>query len=187
MSSRILRGFVDNLSFIQETASSGGLLRPAHRSALHKDLAGYNAARGDFDWESDNLAEMELNVIEANDDLYRLMTDEQGQYDIDFAEICDTNGFESEDDFLVASLSSAALQVHNERLKKRLKRKKIVKEYGLLNKARDLGLPGRYEIIYRHLFIHTRGDCQRPCFDKLNAHILKRQQNSKRSKVSAFS
>jgi hypothetical protein len=38
-----------------------------------KDLAGYNAARGDFDWESDNLAEMELNVIEANDDLYRLI------------------------------------------------------------------------------------------------------------------
>jgi len=142
----------------QETASSGGLLRPAHRSALHKDLAGYNAARGDFDWESDNLAEMELNVIEANDDLYRLMTDEQGQYDIDFAEICDTNGFESEDDFLVASLSSAALQVHNERLKKRLKRKKIVKEYGLLNKARDLGLPGRYPVIsssglkYEHVF-----------------------------------
>ena len=56
---------------LEASTSGSGILRPSQRSNLHKDLAGYNAARGDFDWESDNLAEMELNVIEANDDLYR--------------------------------------------------------------------------------------------------------------------
>ena len=105
-----------------------------------KDLAGYNAARGDFDWESDNLAEMELNVIEANDDLYRLIattaSGESGEEDImEATDDCDN--------VLVAKLNFVALQVHNQRLKKRLKRKRIVKEFGLLNKARDLGLPRR--------------------------------------------
>ena len=33
----------------------------------------------------------------------------------------------------------------------------------------------------------SRGDCQRPCFDQLKAQILERQQNSKRSKMCAFS
>ena len=32
-----------------------------------------------------------------------------------------------------------------------------------------------------------RGDCQRPCFDQLNPHILEYQQNSKRFKMCAFS
>ena len=52
------------------------------------------------------------------------------------ADDCDT-------DVLTAKLNFVALQVHNQRLKKRLKRKRIVKEFGLLNKARDLGLPRR--------------------------------------------
>ena len=110
-----------------------------------KDLAGYNAARGDFDWESDNLAEMELNVIEANDDLYRLIattaSGESGEEDImEATDDCDN--------VLVAKLNFVALQVHNQRLKKRLKRKRIVKEFGLLNKARDLGLPRRLVQFY---------------------------------------
>ena len=110
-----------------------------------KDLAGYNAARGDFDWESDNLAEMELNVIEANDDLYRLIattaSGESGEEDImEATDDCDN--------VLVAKLNFVALQVHNQRLKKRLKRKRIVKEFGLLNKARDLGLPRRLVHFY---------------------------------------
>ena len=36
-------------------------------------------------------------------------------------------------------------------------------------------------------YILPRGDCKRPCFDQLNAHILERHQNSKRSKMCAFS
>ena len=129
-----------------EASTSGGILRPSQRSNLHKDLAGYNAARGDFDWESDNLAEMELNVIEANDDLYRLMTAAPNTDDIEANNDCDS--FENEDAYLVAALSSAALQVHNQRLKKRLNRKRIVKEFGLLNKARDIGLPRRLLFYY---------------------------------------
>lgn len=77
---------------------ASGILRPAQRSNLHKDLAGYNAARADFDWESDNLAEMELNYLEANDDLYRLMAFED-------------HNFENNDDYLMAAMSSVALQV----------------------------------------------------------------------------
>ena len=33
----------------------------------------------------------------------------------------------------------------------------------------------------------TRGDCKRPCFDQLHAHILERKQNSMRFKMCAFS
>jgi len=33
----------------------------------------------------------------------------------------------------------------------------------------------------------SRGDCKRPCFDQLHAHILERQQDSKRYKMCAFS
>jgi len=140
---------------LEATSDSVKILRPAQRSSLHKDLAGYNAARGDFDWESDNLAEMELNVIEANDDLYRLIaTAASGESDEeDIMEATDDC-----DNVLVAKLNFVALQVHNQRLKKRLKRKRIVKEFGLLNKARDLGLPRRYPVIsnsgskYEHIF-----------------------------------
>ena len=105
---------------------------------MHKDLAGYNAARGDFDWESDNLAEMELNVIEANDELFQYVQSQE-----DDLENCDIN----EDKILVAALSAQALQVHNQRLKRRLRRKRVVKEFGLLNKPRSMSLPGRYPLI----------------------------------------
>lgn len=122
--------------------SPGDVLRPAQRSQMHKDLAGYNAARSDFDWESDNLAEMELNVIEADDELYNLMTSNEP---LD----------EDSDQYLVASLSSTALNIHNNRLKKRGNRKLIVREYGLLNKARDLGLPRKYPMTSGHKYGHV--------------------------------
>jgi len=70
-------------------------------SNLHKELAGYNAARGDFDWESDNLAEMELNGIDVNgDDLYQYL-------DLDI-EYCDSTT--TDDLNLLAALTSTALQ-----------------------------------------------------------------------------
>ena len=121
---------------LEAATTSGSVLRPSQRSNLHKDLAGYNAARGDFNWESDNLAEMELNFIEADsiDDLYRLI-DSESDTTMEATDDCDN--------ILTAKLNFVALQVHNQRLKKRLKRKCIVKEFGLLNKARDLGLPRR--------------------------------------------
>ena len=124
------------------------ILWPFSQYLSFKDLAGYNAARGDFDWESDNLAEMELNVIEANDDLYRLIaTAASGESDEeDIMEATDDC-----DNVLVAKLNFVALQVHNQRLKKRLKRKRIVKEFGLLNKARDLGLPRR--LVHFYLYV----------------------------------
>ena len=126
--------------------SESNVIRPQNRSVLHKDLAGYNAARGDFDWESDNLAEMELNVIEANDDLFQYVAEQED------LENCDMN----EDNLLTAALSASALQVHNQRLKRRLRRKRIVKEFGLLNKPRSMSLSGRYPLIsnakYDHIF-----------------------------------
>ena len=51
------------VNFVVSESPGGSVLRPLKTSNLHKDLAGYNAARGDFEWESDNLAEMELNSI----------------------------------------------------------------------------------------------------------------------------
>ena len=69
-------------------------------------ILGYNAARGDFDWESDNLAEMELNGIDVNgDDLYQYL-------DLDI-EYCDSTT--TDDLNLLAALTSTALQVYNQR------------------------------------------------------------------------
>ena len=108
---------------------------------------GYNAARGDFDWESDNLAEMELNNIDVNrDELYQYLN-------------LDINNCDTTDDLnLSAALSTTALQIYNQRLKKRVKRKRIVREFGLLNKPRAIGLPRSHPFInsagfkYEHLF-----------------------------------
>ena len=136
----------------------GSVLRPLKTSNLHKELAGYNAARGDFDWESDNLAEMELNNIDVNrDDLYQYL-------DLDL-DICDTSVSEQADLNLSAALSTSALQIYNHRLKKRIKRKRIVREFGLLNKPRSAGLPRRHPFInssgfkYEHLFKMGRIMC----------------------------
>jgi transcriptional adapter 2-alpha len=138
-------------------STATNMARPIQRSALHKDLAGYNAARGDFDWESDNLAEMELNVIQANSELFHFIENDGMQYVVDR----DSNNQEDaseEDDILMAALSTSALQVYNGRLKKRLRRKRIVRELGLLNKPRAIGLPRRYPMIsssgskYDHVF-----------------------------------
>lgn len=126
-------------------ASEVDPLRPQTRSNLHKDLAGYNAARGDFDWESDNLAEMELNSIEANDSLYEHILDHHSKKE---------NEDDDDESILIAALSGAALQIYNQRLKKRLKRKKVVREFGLLNKSRSLAFPKRYPLIWTNKFDH---------------------------------
>ncbi len=119
------------------------VVRPSARSLLHKDLAGYNAARGDFDWESDNLAEMELNGIEAvRDGLF----DDDVEVVFNHHDDSDNAAAENEK-ALVAALSTAALDVYQNRLKKRLKRKRVVKELGLLNKPKALGLTRRYPVI----------------------------------------
>ena len=46
---------------------------------------------------------------------------------------------------------------------------------------------GRVKVFERELLLSARGDCKWPCFDQLHAHILESQQNSKRSKMCAFS
>ena len=44
-----------------------------------------------------------------------------------------------------------------------------------------------FNICILTIYIKARGDCKRPCFDQLHAHILDRQQNGKHSKMCVFS
>lgn len=86
--------------------------------------AGYNAARSDFDFEFDNLAEHDVANVEYHD--------------------LETNSSE-EDPFPIVTL--AALDVYTNKLKARLKRKKLIREYGLLSKGALLTLSRRYPSI----------------------------------------
>ena len=59
-----------------------------------------------------------------------------------------------------------------------------VSKHGLTPLARIVGygIAGK-----KKRSLETRGDCERPCFDQLHAHILEGQQNSKQSKMCLFS
>lgn len=126
------------------------LIRPGPGTQPSKDLAGYNAARADFDSEFDNQFELHLNGIEANDEMYKLV--ESVEDDSPTSALAqqvfgskppDFIGNEEEDS-LAASLSVAALEVYRSKLKARHRRKRVIKEYGLLNKAKAMSLPSRY-------------------------------------------
>ncbi|KAI2656193.1 Transcriptional adapter 2-alpha [Labeo rohita] len=79
--------------------------RPSFDSQLSRDMAGYMPARADFMEEFDNYAEWDLK-------------------DIDFVD---------DDSDILHSLKVAVVDIYHSRLKERQRRKKIIRDHGLLN------------------------------------------------------
>ncbi|XP_051014127.1 transcriptional adapter 2-alpha isoform X2 [Acomys russatus] len=79
--------------------------RPAFDSLLSRDMAGYMPARADFIEEFDNYAEWDLR-------------------DIDFVE---------DDSDILHALKMAVVDIYHSRLKERQRRKKIIRDHGLVN------------------------------------------------------
>ncbi|XP_056672414.1 transcriptional adapter 2-alpha isoform X4 [Monodelphis domestica] len=79
--------------------------RPAFDSLLSRDMAGYMPARADFIEEFDNYAEWDLR-------------------DIDFVE---------DDSDILHALKIAVVDIYHSRLKERQRRKKIIRDHGLIN------------------------------------------------------
>ncbi|XP_053130793.1 transcriptional adapter 2-alpha isoform X3 [Hemicordylus capensis] len=84
---------------------SEDLPRPTFDSLLSRDMAGYMPARADFIEEFDNYAEWDLR-------------------DIDFVE---------DDSELLHALKIAVVDIYHSRLKERQRRKKIIRDHGLIN------------------------------------------------------
>ncbi|XP_070573130.1 transcriptional adapter 2-alpha-like [Ptychodera flava] len=102
--------------------------RPAKDSQKANEMAGYIAARGDFNEEYDNYAEWDIK------DLY----------------------FADDDDRLLAALKLGAVQIFYARLRERHRRKRILKDYGLLNLWKQHMLERKHSRYIRELFEKTR-------------------------------
>ncbi|XP_076367290.1 transcriptional adapter 2A isoform X2 [Tachypleus tridentatus] len=92
--------------------------RPALDSQLHRDMAGYMPARGDFQTEYDNFAELELRELE-------------------FGRECED---ESE-----TEIKLAMVNIYSSRLKERARRKCIMQEHGLIHPRQALVMWRRYD------------------------------------------
>ncbi|KAL7986959.1 hypothetical protein Chor_005878, partial [Crotalus horridus] len=90
--------------------------RPTFDSLLSRDMAGYMPARADFIEEFDNYAEWDLR-------------------DIDFVE---------DDSDLLHALKIAVVDIYHSRLKERQRRKKVIKDHGLINLRKFQILERRY-------------------------------------------
>lgn len=96
--------------------------RPIPGSTYHRDMAGYCAARGDFQFEMYQNAEVDVASLDPDAD---------------------------EDD-LDEALTTAVVQVYNDKLRERYRRKKIVQEHGLINLQRHMAARYRYDATLTH-------------------------------------
>ncbi|XP_064158157.1 transcriptional adapter 2-alpha isoform X3 [Anguilla rostrata] len=90
--------------------------RPAFDSLLSRDMAGYMPARADFMEEFDNYAEWDLK-------------------DIDFVD---------DDSDILHALKIAVVDIYHSRLKERQRRKKIIRDHGLIHLRKFQMLERRY-------------------------------------------
>ncbi|XP_043818648.1 transcriptional adapter 2-alpha isoform X1 [Dromiciops gliroides] len=90
--------------------------RPTFDSLLSRDMAGYMPARADFIEEFDNYAEWDLR-------------------DIDFVE---------DDSDILHALKIAVVDIYHSRLKERQRRKKIIRDHGLINLKKFQLMERRY-------------------------------------------
>ncbi|KAK7156220.1 hypothetical protein R3I94_006337 [Phoxinus phoxinus] len=104
-----LRQMEDHLSRSADTAipfkPTDDPPRPSFDSQLSRDMAGYMPARADFMEEFDNYAEWDLK-------------------DIDFVD---------DDSDILHTLKVAVVDIYHSRLKERQRRKKIIRDHGLIN------------------------------------------------------
>uniref|UniRef100_A0A2C9JTC4 Transcriptional adapter n=1 Tax=Biomphalaria glabrata TaxID=6526 RepID=A0A2C9JTC4_BIOGL len=100
--------------------------RPAEHTALWHEMGGYSAARGDFNIEHDNFIEMDICQMSFEDE------DEENM-----------EGEEEGDRNLFTELKLAALDVYRNSLIERQRKKKIVRDIGLINSRRWYGFVKR--------------------------------------------
>jgi len=135
--------------------------RPTPGTQPCKELAGYNAARADFDVESDNLAELDLCAVDY-DRISSVLDKSALEAEEEAAQIDLGSGA---DDTLLALLESAAVDVYGNRLRRRRQRKRVVGELGLLNRTRVASRPSQYHRLfsnnksYERLFKFSRLVC----------------------------
>ncbi|KAI4887276.1 hypothetical protein NFI96_021676 [Prochilodus magdalenae] len=103
--------------------------RPSFDSQLSRDMAGYMPARADFMEEFDNYAEWDLKDIDFVDDDSDIL---HVSYDIQVAL------------HVSAALKVAVVDIYHSRLKERQRRKKIIRDHGLINLRKFQILERRY-------------------------------------------
>ncbi|XP_071522128.1 transcriptional adapter 2-alpha isoform X2 [Panulirus ornatus] len=121
--SKILRRDLGHTVHPQPVSYVGGTddpPRPLPGTSSYRDMAGYNAARGDFDVEHDNTAEVDIQDL----DLKLFEEDEKPSL-----------GFE---------LQVALLDIYRRRLGERHRRKKLIKNHGLIAMSKSIMMLNRY-------------------------------------------
>ncbi|GFO21896.1 transcriptional adapter 2-alpha [Plakobranchus ocellatus] len=126
--------------------------RPAENSTLWSEMGGYSAARSDFNEEYENFIELEISDMDFNED----HTDDEDELDaaelfgskahereemtnlmrdeLDAAELFGSKAHEREEmTNLMRDLKLAVIDVYRNCLLERQRRKKIVRDYGLIN------------------------------------------------------
>uniref|UniRef100_A0A8D2ZSH0 Transcriptional adapter n=1 Tax=Scophthalmus maximus TaxID=52904 RepID=A0A8D2ZSH0_SCOMX len=112
--SHYMKNFINNPLFsstllsllqISDITATDDPPRPTFDSVLSRDMAGYMPARADFMEEFDNYAEWDLK-------------------DIDFVD---------DDSDILRALKLAVVDIYHSRLKERQRRKKIIRDHGLIN------------------------------------------------------
>ena len=98
--------------------------RPIPGSNYHRDMAGYCAARGDFQFELYQNAEQDVATIHLDQ--------------------------EEDEDGLERALSIAVVEVYNDKLRERFRRKRIIQEHGLINLHRHMAARYRYDSMLSH-------------------------------------
>ena len=87
---------------------------------IKSELAGYNAARGDFDAEFVNGMEVFLNDIEVDERMYEIVNNGENKMQL-YKNISDEK---EENEELIAQLSVAMLEIYKRKLRARSKRKR---------------------------------------------------------------
>ncbi|KAM3854721.1 transcriptional adapter 2-alpha isoform 2-T2 [Vipera latastei] len=131
--------------------------RPTFDSLLSRDMAGYMPARADFIEEFDNYAEWDLR-------------------DIDFVE---------DDSDLLHALKIAVVDIYHSRLKERQRRKKIIKDHGLINLRKfQLELELRTEIkrLQEYRVAGITNFCSARTYDRLKK--VREEERLKRTMLS---
>ena len=100
--------------------------RPVPGTVFHRDMAGYCASRGDFQIEVFQNAESDVASLQDECKL-------------------DEENMDEEDLELDRAFSTAVVEVYNDKLRERFRRKRIVQEHGLINFHRHLAARHRYD------------------------------------------
>uniref|UniRef100_A0A3B4GNY0 Transcriptional adapter n=1 Tax=Pundamilia nyererei TaxID=303518 RepID=A0A3B4GNY0_9CICH len=128
--------------------------RPTFDSVLSRDMAGYMPARADFMEEFDNYAEWDLK-------------------DIDFVD---------DDSDVLRALKLAVVDIYHSRLKERQRRKKIIRDHGLINLRKfQMEFELRREI--RRLQEYRKAGIKSFCSAKVYERVKRMREDERRKRT----